>query len=343
MQTKKAKRVNETHDLTYPELAFETLGQIPGYHTAQNSGAFYRIFQDVYLPGTPESDKQLTCRVSWAYTQWMRSDKPIIRLSAQLQEFLLDIDLPDTLDELPPMPWDGFWVSLHGFLLQDEKGESYEVDGVYLAKDTMRMREKVQPDGSRKTLDEPEQEPGILVIGVSKGRTGVQSLDSYQRDDILHYFGIAPGSPLREDTQQYGMGTEEIARIAVNLLLLWSAQGNPMQLEERIPQKPKSPKKVKRLARRGKSVEKYWFVSLDPAYSTPTQSRPDDGYDGPLHLTTVRGHYRTYWVRDTEGAAVLDTKKNATGKTLRKVRRFIYPHKAWRRGEAPERNVYEAL
>jgi hypothetical protein len=309
---------------TYPEMLDGEFGGrgIPGAEEFYCSGQFLGMLEN--LPYEAR-DLQLTARMSWAYTQWLRSSRPIIRLDRELVDLLLQTDLPDELEELPPIPWDGFWVEVSGFDLLDDETGIHEAEGVFVCKDFMRLKEDVA------TRD------GFLLLAVGEDKRRSKD-NGFFRDDTVHYVGIVANHPLRD----YHRGVGDVCRIVVNLLLLWSAQNSPLQVKKNTPIPPKSPKKLKRLARQGKSLEKYWQVTVDPAFQGHEKAEKPENWEGPTHLTTVRGHYRCYWVSDTEGAAALGTKTSSTGKTLSKVRRFIAPHRAWRQGEAPSRNVYAA-
>lgn len=325
---------------TYPELLHDMFGgHIPGADRARCSGDFLSILERTFSQRRfSHEDLHLTCRMAWCYTQWLNSSRPIVRMSQELVEYLLDIDLPDSLEELPPLPWDGFWIVVEGFDLIDPTTGAHGVEGVYVSKDFMLARQ--EGIGAR-VARKGEAVTGYLVMGVGETAGGGVRRNAWA-DDTIHYIGITANNPLRSRVVEYGHGMEKTIRVVLNLLLLWTAQDNPLAVGTETPPVPKSPKKLKRLERQSRSLQKFWRVSLQPGstHHTRTEERPD--WDGPMHLTTVRGHYRCYWVADTQGAAALGEKTSSSGKTLTKVRRFIYPHRAWRRGERPEANTYIA-
>jgi hypothetical protein len=318
---------------SYPEKLEDLFkGPIPGSEDFSCSGSFLHVFDT--SQGWDDKDLALTARLGWAFTQWMRADKPIIRLEQELIELLMNTSLPDELDELPPVPWDGFYVEVRGFKLLDDSTGEHEAEGVFVCKDRMHPSK-----GSSSVID------ALLFVAVGEDKGEDKSKGEYlSRDDTIHYFSVIAGKPLRETMHTYGHGVVTACRIVMNLLLLLSSQNNPLQLTRNVPVPPKSPKKLKRIKGQGRSLEKYWDVTLSPEFRDHKEidKKEVQSWDGPMHITTVRGHYSHYWVGDPGEGAVLAKKTSTTGKKLCKVRRFIAPFRAWRRGEAPKRNVYRA-
>jgi hypothetical protein len=318
-------------DKTYPEKLSTIFpgGKIPGSDRAVCSGSFLRMMGEAGIFHSDKSDLELTARMSWAYTQWNRAERPILRIDEDLCQVLMDTDLPEELEVLPDVPWDGFYLVLPPiFDLIDDRTGAHKAEGLYLCKDLMRQ------DKEATTVVE-----GFLVVAVGDDKRA--SPNSLDRDDTIHYFGLVANKPIREVIRGYGHGTVEASRIVLNLLLLWGSQNNPVTMSKMTPSQPKSPKKLKRLERRGKSLQKYFQLSLKEGFlSDAVDESEKKEWDGEMHVTLVRGHYSYYWVLDPEGAATLGERSSKTGKTLYKVRRFIAPHRAWRRGPDPARNIY---
>tara|TARA_R110002126_G_scaffold45447_1_gene128837 strand:- start:807 stop:1805 length:999 start_codon:yes stop_codon:yes gene_type:complete len=322
---------------TYPEKMADTFkGEpIPGSDGFSCSGSFLHSFAKwEEFQGWSAEDLALSARLSWSFTQWLRADKPIIRLDRALLDVLMNTSLPDELDELPPVPWEGFYVEVEGFKLLDDATGEHEAEGVFVCKDRMHPSK-----GDDSVID------ALLFMAVGEDK-GPENKDSPMfRDDTIHYFGVIAGKPLRETMHTYGHGVVAACRVVMNLLLLLSSQNNPLLLTRNVPVPPKSPKKLKRVKRQGRSLEKYWDVTLSPDWHDHKEidKREIQSWDGPMHITTVRGHYSHYWVTDPGEGAVLAKKASSAGKKLCKVRRFIAPFRAWRRGEAPKRNVYRLI
>ena len=332
---------------TFPELMLDEMGgPMPGSEDWGCSGDFKEVIENVlrdhhYGGAQPgQDDIDLTTRMSWGYTQWLRSNMPIIRLDPDLVELLLQTDVPDKLEELPPLPWAGFWVEAQGFELVDKRTGVHAAEGVMACADTMWY--------------EGRAVDAILLLAVGEDKRGGRNRPSGHasalwRDDSVHYVGIVAEGELRERLKAYGHGIEEACRIVVNLLLLWTAVNNPLVFRETTIDPPKGIKKQKRLESQKRSTQKYWHVSVNPAFRDHKRVEGEDS-GGPRHLASVRGHFRCYWVTDpyarteatARGVAVLDEKISPTGKVLCKIRKFIAPHWAWRKGEGSKKNVYRA-
>lgn len=316
------------YPLTYPErMSTKEVLWLAEDDRISTAGKLVYLLETVpgaLRDGMTEEDVQLSARMSWSLISWNRNGRAIVRIDEDLERMLLETDLPKSLEAAPNAPWDSFFIPVNSeFIVEHWDSGEHAVEGIFLTRD--RIKISSAPDA--KVAD------GwiILVVGVDKGGFGN---DPYRKDDALHYASIVPGLPLMDAIGGYKYkGLVEAARIAINLLLLWESENCPLLRKEKSPRIPKSPKKLKRIQRQGRSTAKYWHVAIDEKTYGRTKKamRSAEGYDGPMHKTLVRGHYNHYWVSETD--TPLEKKVTEDGKIRYKVRRFIAPHWAWRRGE----------
>lgn len=311
----------------FPELLHDVIGD--AYNDAGWGHSGECTSMVARMGDFADQDINLTGRMTYAYEMWRSAGKAILRLDPKVVEMCRNTDLPEKLPELPELPFDAFWVDLDGeFSLLDEKTGYHKIEGFIVTKDRM------VPKGFKSLIGTPSWL--ILAIGEDRNqnKNGVMN-----RDDSIQYFGIMPDLDLMESLDEENFpGLQDVTKILVNMILMWSSD-DAIVLEAETPTMPKSPKKLARLKRRGISSEKYWKVGVSPTLKQKRAARPDD-YDGPMYLATVRGHYRTYWVNEEPPKEKKLAERLVGGKVSYKIRRFIAPHTAWRRGEGTERNVY---
>lgn len=294
------------------------------------TGDVFRLILHANNEDMQDPNIAVSGRVLWANVQWVRSGRPILRLDDDLRDLLLKTEPPtEPLDVLPKIPFDGFYLVVDGgFQLYDQISGLHQVEGIYVCRDQMY---KSHVD---KTMCE-----ALLVIAVGEDKGGVK--DGLLRDDTLSYFGIiAGGDP--EVYKHANLKIKETLQVVLNLLLLWNSEKSPVTMKTVEPPQPKSPGKRKKLERRGMSSVKYIRIGLERDYLRhDVNTDAVQGWDGPTHIAMIRGFFRRYWVVEKPETQVLGERLSATGRPLYLIRRFVAPHKALRRGEAPTPNMFE--
>lgn len=318
---------------THPEL-LEDAARAQGFRggnlyadlPVQCSGDVYRMLSEM---NASEGDLNVSVRVTWGAVQWERSGRPILRMTDELRDVLIKTDVPDTVDVLPDMPFDGMYLIVDGgFELFDKTSGMHRIEGIYVAKDRLRRSDKSN-----------ESVEGILVMAIGEDKGGSKS--GMLRDDTIQYFGIIPNGNLRFREAEM-VGFRETLRVVLNLLFLWNVEGSPVTMTSKTPSTPKSSAKKKKLDRRGFSTAKYIELGIKREFVSRDVERSQvANWDGPTHIAYVRGHFRKYWVSDPKGAQVLGEKDSESGKKMICIRRFIAPHRALRRGEDPGVNIYK--
>ena len=333
------------HKKTHPEIVetSDKLGRkFSDFLAAEpilTSGEMLHLVNGLLTDVAPEvsrdlmKDKDVSGRVMWAHVQWVRSDRPILRLSDELRDLLLRTEIPqEPLDKMPEIPFDGFYLVVDGgYTIVDNVTGDHEIEGIYVCKDKMYRSKE-----DREVVDGLQ----VLAVGEDKGGAPASGL---MRNDTLTYFAIV--DKVRLDLlYDSALSIQETLRVVLNLLLLWNSERSPIVTKSVTPPTPKSPGKKKRMERRGVSTAKYIRLELERGYLQKDVVRDAiEGWDGPTHIAMVRGFFRRYWVAEKPESQILGEKTSHTGKTLYLIRRFVAPHRALRRGEAPETNTYEVV
>lgn len=324
---------------TYPETMWERgydyICKLIEKKGCTTSGDVWQLLEVIRAANVPVTGMQtkLTSIVAWAINHWAKSGKPIFRLDPDLMQALINTEIPDeVLMELPNIPFDGFWIDAPDmFDVWNDVTEWHRSEGVLVARDRCVV------------TDTGEQVDCLSISVVGHDKNNGKSID---RDDAVIYGFLVPGKkPFEMET---GGGKSDSTmhaamKLALNLLFLRnSTQG--IELTPVQPTWPKSPGKQKRLNRQGKSHQKYFLVNLK-GQARPwgeTHGNPNH-FNGPSHETVVVGHFRRYWLYDPGEAQVLAKEpdmKDIT-KTWYCVRKWIMPHKAWRKGMPPNPNTFK--
>ena len=326
--------------MTHPELVDASLGdQKVSNYLAQSeiktSGELMYVMGMEELKLDPEMAPahEVTGRAMWAHVQWVRSERPILRLSDELRDVLLRTEIPrEPLDKIPEVPFDGFFLVVDGgYTLRDAATGEHEIEGIYVCRDRVY-----------KTKKREEIVDGLQIVAVGEDKGG-KVASGWMRNDTLTYFTIVGGVNLTE-LYDGSISVKETLQVVLNLLLLWNSERSPVVTKSVTPPTPKSPGKRKKLERRGLSVSKYIRLEIREGYLKTEVARDGvEGWDGPTHVALVRGFFRRYWVTEKPEAQILGEKISSTGKPMYLVRRFIAPHRALRRGAAPDQNTYEVV
>ncbi len=294
-----------------------------------SSGEIGALLEDLKVAPEDESSFEVTMRVSWSVVQWVRSGRPLLKITPELRDMLLQTEPPEeALDVLPEIPFEGFYLLVEGFTLWDTSSGRHQVEGIHVCKDKMRLK-STDVDGRE----------GLMIIAVGEDKGGGKK--GLLRNDTLQFFGIVPDKKLDfwKDNLE---GMKETLQVVLNLLFLWNAEDSPITSKTVTPQAPKSPGKRKKLERRGYSLVKYVSLGLKKGYLDHGVSKDEvANWTGETHIAVVRGFFRRYSVSEPGEAQVLKKTETSSGKTLYQIRRFIKPHKALRRGAAPQPNTYE--
>lgn len=272
------------------------------------------------------SGVRLSLRTTWCMAQWLRSNKPLLVVADDLRDLLLSTDLPKEV-ELPHLPFKGFYLSVSGFTLTDQETGEHPIEGAFIAEDDF------------------QGEPRITVVGVGAPLPGAteERKARYLRNDTLQYVDLSPGADLDKlltSAAGSGMGGfENLLRLVLNLLyLMGTEQSAELLARETVSPPNLGVKKAKRAQRQGRSLLKYVHLSLSSKATSKTPPRPAEAYDGPWTLSMVRGHFRSYWVKDPQAAKVLEIREDR-----KRILKFIPPHQAWRRGEGSQSNTYKVV
>lgn len=270
-------------------------------------------------------------RLSWAALQWRRSGMPIYRMEDELQDMLINTEIPNELEVLPKMPFPCIYIACDKFRVWNNQTGFHESEGVYIIQDLVK-----------RTKESKAGEEGYLFIAVGKAKessktikdptTGKMLSGEQLRDDALAWGTVIPNANLdviRNSTE----GFDEGLRLGLNFLLLWNSTGRHLVQTTVVPTLPMG-KKLKRFERQGKSASPFYLVTLrDRAEASRVKSEISN-WSGPTHETLIAGFYRRHWLKDPEEAQVIGTKTNAKGTVLSCVWKYISPHVALRRGEA---------
>jgi len=273
---------------------------------------------------------RLQAILSWAMYQWETQGRVILRMDHDLATALLNTRMEDTpVETLPELPFDGFYIHCPNvFRVYNRQTGIHKGEGIYV------FRDSILPYAG---ADKMVPALGFLAIGEDLSRQSTLP----GNDAVIYSFLIA--GKCVDDPMLGGLeGIREAIHIAMNFLLLFNSE-EALSILAVKPPVPKSPKKLKRIERRGLSTHKYFDVTLKNkkpwGERVDRQHQPQD-WDGPWHVATVPGFFRRYWYKyPPEGVHVIatKTKDNALWFCTRK---FIAPHEAWRRGQARDVNTY---
>ena len=282
------------------------------------------IFAFLAQAGFPELGLRMGSILHWALYLWAKAGRRIFRLEPQLAEALMNTELPnEVLDVLPDMPFESFYISAPDvFKVKNMETGIHKGEGVYLFRDFCKISE-----------ESTEMVPAIGFLSV--GEDLLKNKYELMRDDALVYCYAVAGKPFIRDDMKEWEGAEEAVRLGMNFLLVWNST-EALSVKENRPTAPRSQGKMKRLVRRGLSLAPWFGVSLSTHSTRVMNTMPMQpcGWTGLMHRTHIPGFYRRYWVKNDEGAQVLETKTSEVGNVLSCIRKFCAPHKAWRRGAA---------
>ena len=273
-----------------------------------------------------EADMKTSAVINWAVTSWARSGKVIMEMEEGLLDSLLRSKAPATLEWMPHMPHDCFYVSLEGCGLQvwNDMSEFHRVEGVYLCKDRVK-----------RTADSAVVDAiTVLVCGEDKG---------VMLGDAVLYFFLVEGSPLwfpgddRYETERYSDMRKLVGALVV-LLQMMSAGGDAVEREE-VPalEKKGSLKKAKR---RGVTPGAYSVIRL----SKNARPRAPKGGEkrGPYTAwRKIAGHSRLFWYKHPpEDRPVVKEKMLENGQKRYGVVKYLFPfesRRGWNKDDRPRR------
>jgi len=331
---------DDYYKLTHPEWYQSS----PGYNLwrqllneiqPKSSGYILEVGNQLLQAQGVDPMPKVGAMLQWAWWQWHSSNRPIFRLVEGLSSALLHTELPEKLEVLPRLPFSGFFLSIPDlFKVWNKDTGLHSLEGIYVFSDYVR------PYDSAPT---PLESIGFIVVGEDLNKHNVSKKEFKRRramgiaDDALQYTHVLPNVPFLRENEKHLKGIKEAVYLALNLLLVFNST-EALSLKEVVPIPPKSPKKVKRLASRGKSTHKYFSLSLTRTHTKNADALTD--WNGPTYTTVVSGHYRRVWLLSPpESAQILETKEQK-GSTLHCVRKFIAPYESTRRGEKPKKNIY---
>jgi hypothetical protein len=288
------------------------------------------IYKQMGLP-TEGEHLDVQKRLIWAGMQWVRSGMPIYRMEPELQDMLLNTELPDTLTELPHLPLPGLFLACDRFKVWNNSTGMHQSEGVYIVEDLVRRRD----EGAK-----PER--GYMCISVGKSKDGTATKNPITgewekgeaiRDDALAWGAIIPNVDLKE-IKGATQGFEDGVRLAMNFLLLWNATGRHLEHKKVSPRMPQG-KKLKRFQRQKKSSSPFFLVTLRDRKEANRIRTEVSSWTGATHQVLISGFWRRQWLKKPdEGTQVVGKRTNTKGTELSCVWKYIGPHVSTRRGEA---------
>jgi len=257
------------------------------------------------------------------------------------------------------LPYPAIWVDAPPILnvFSHETG-MHKLEGFYLTEDWVPSRRKILEfvgkanlqisdfnEDTQKYLDERfiqrlktsptdvmERAILVLMVGESRGpvvhqtiRAHGKDFDAVWRDDALLSFWV-----FTEDSGRIVDGSLEHTRLEATRLvtnLLMAIQSDYITQEKVVPVAPKSPKKLAKAARHGKSFAPYSIIKLGSRKSGGEPTNKTTHTEGTGKDRIIRGHWNHYWVlqSNAEQDVVLGRKTREDKEDLCKVRRWIRP------------------
>ena len=257
------------------------------------------------------------------------------------------------------LPYPAIWVDAPPILnVFNQETGMHKLEGFYLAEDWVPSRRRILDFVGKSNLqisdldeelqrqldkmfveclktrptDVMERAILVLMVGESHGPVVHQTIqahgrefDSVWRDDALLSFWI-----FTEDAKRIVDGALEhtrsdATRLVTNLLM--AIQSDYITHENVVPVAPKSPKKLAKAARHGKSFAPYSIIKLGSRKSGGDSATRSAHTEGTGKDRIIRGHWNHYWVlqSNVESDVVLGRKIRDNKEDLCKVRRWIRP------------------
>ena len=271
------------------------------------------ILQRVDLPGdVPDCDAVTTAIVMHARCRTRRAGLPLFVLDEACAVALAETDLPDeTIGELR-LPHEGFYIAIPPTIgtISDPTTGDHVVEGIHVCEDHAFV----------KSRNRVESAVSIVAIGRAKGyRPTSQTWGLPEADDSIRHVTFAADAEINQITREEI--DRKILRIALNLV--WALEGKYLTAERVTPKAPKSPGKLKVLARRGFGLHPYTILRL----SRKAESARGPAYPTGRHVSAhiVRGHWRSYWTLTPADAPTYGAKFRDDGKKLDRIRHWIPP------------------
>jgi hypothetical protein len=329
------KRVHPEWVVEEPLSGFQILAPLlTGALSSGHTGAILqKIYERAGILDDAASALNVQKRLMWAGMQWSKSGMPIYRMEPELQDMLLNTELPDKLTELPHLPLPGIYLACDRFKVWNNDTGMHDSEGVYVVEDLV-CRSK----GAK-------AERGYMCISVGKSKNGQRAMNPLTgkweqgeavRDDALTWGAIVPDADLK-GIKGATQGFEEGVRLAMNFLLLWNATGQHLEHKKVSPKLPQG-KKLKRFKSQKKSSTPFFLVTLRDREEAKRIRTEVSGWTGETHRVLVSGHWRRQWLQlPDEGTQVVGEKVNEKGTKLSCVWKYIGPHPAVRRGAGVKR------
>ncbi len=274
----------------------------------------------------PEHTLTEAC-ITFAVMQCGRANYPLWRVEPDLARALLETEPPGYT---PPghLPFPGVYVQLPEGLynVYNELTGLHRVTGLYLCEARFRRRRPGQ-EADRDWVD------GHLIVGTGH----VLEIKPQGLDDALVYTLVDERGPLG-DPEKWAEGVADTWRVAQNLLYALRTR-NIEARAVKVPQ-PKSPKKRKRLERKG-ALRQYSVLQLTPKETKVNvlsrMMQEASGRKSPrAHIR--RGHWRHYWTLEREEGFVA-VRERENRPPLYRVARWIQMTQVGD-GEAPRPKTF---
>jgi len=283
----------------------------------------------------PTTDMLRTSMIlHWAVVSWVRNGKHLVRLEEGLLQALLRSKPPEVLDELPPLPWDSFYLALEdcGLTVWNTDTGAHEVEGVYVFRDCIEH-------GTKPAI-------GFLVTGHDKGFDGAlyyiderANLEAQlpRNDAIWHCYNYA-GKPPFKPKWHDGDKHVDCAKLvgAIHVLLQMLACGKDVLESDSVdPLSTVKAKKrkghIKKLRRRGRSERAYQVIRLSQEVRKTRKGSQDGPRGAYTAWRTISGHPRRFWSKTKPTDRPVLATEEREGVTYYCYRRYVLPFEA-RRG-----------
>lgn len=285
------------------------------------------VLRSLVLPGNAvDADVLTSGMVVHARARAQRCGRPLYVLDAEAAKALAETDLPDENLGALRLPHEGFYIAVPPgmFHMEDPRSGTHELEGIHVC-------ESLVTPGMARAEVVPGPAVDLVLIGRAKGSRKAW-LGFEEPEDSIRFVTLGAWSRPERIFQS------PVDRASLHLVvnLLWALENGYLATERVEPPKPKSPGKLKILARRGWGLHPYTTIRLGKKAHVAREG--SEGPGGGVRAHTVRGYWNRYWVLVPD-SPTYGTKTREDGKVLHAVRRWI-PPSVRGQGETPESKQY---
>lgn len=281
--------------------------------------SIWSVLRALLLPPDAKiEDIKTTAILNHARIRAHRAGRPLYVLDADAAHALAETDIPEGSLGSLRLPHEGFFLALPVgmFEMEDPTTGLHSLEGIHVCESliTPELSSASVPVGP--AVD-------MVLVGKAKG-SRVAWLGYTEPDDTIRFATLGAWS----DASVLSTTGADKAALHIVVNLLWALENGYLEAEKVVPKSPKSPGKLKVLARRGYGLHPYTVIRLGKkAKSASAEASSPSGSKVKAH--TVRGYWNRYWVLVAEGPTYGE-KTREDGKKLFSIRKWIPPSK---RGE----------